>query len=143
VGGVILHAPFLSVFRIVLDSGCTLIGDKFPNIDLVPMIESPILFVHGTADQIVPFYHSQQLHGAVQKNLKVEPLFIDGMTHNNVHVAVREMFIRRLTEFLENNITPYATLEKSENTLKVRLKYFDKSKRDEYEKIPNASQLQQ
>uniref|UniRef100_A0A7S4W1K2 AB hydrolase-1 domain-containing protein n=1 Tax=Ditylum brightwellii TaxID=49249 RepID=A0A7S4W1K2_9STRA len=33
VGGLILHAPFMSVFRIVLESGCTLPGDKFPNCD--------------------------------------------------------------------------------------------------------------
>jgi abhydrolase domain-containing protein 17 len=143
VGGVILHAPFLSVFRIVLDSGCTLIGDKFPNIDLVPMIESPILFVHGTADQIVPFYHSQQLHSAVQKNYKVEPLFIDGMTHNNVHVAVRQKFITRLMDFLEKNIVPHASLEKSENTLKVKLKYFDRKIEDEFEGLPSTLQLQQ
>jgi len=38
VGGLILHAPFLSVYRVVLDSGCTLIGDKFPNVDLAPGI---------------------------------------------------------------------------------------------------------
>jgi fermentation-respiration switch protein FrsA (DUF1100 family) len=143
VGGVILHAPFLSVFRIVLDSGCTLIGDKFPNIDLVPMIESPILFVHGTADQIVPVYHSQQLHSAVQKNCRVEPLFIDGMTHNNVHVAVRQLFISRLMGFLEKNIIPNASIEKSENTLRVKLKYSNRKKTDEWETSPNTLELQQ
>jgi len=38
VGGLILHAPFLSVYRIVIESGCTLVGDRFPNIDFVPYI---------------------------------------------------------------------------------------------------------
>ena len=38
VGGVILHAPFLSVYRIVIDTGCTVYGDKFPNIDQAPHI---------------------------------------------------------------------------------------------------------
>ena len=34
-GGVILHSPFLSVIRVVLDVGFTPIGDLFPNVDRV------------------------------------------------------------------------------------------------------------
>lgn len=34
-GGVILHSPFLSVIRVVLDMGFTTIGDLFPNVDRV------------------------------------------------------------------------------------------------------------
>ena len=39
VGGLILHAPFLSVYRVVIDTGCTLPGDKFPNVDLLSMVQ--------------------------------------------------------------------------------------------------------
>lgn len=34
-GGVVLHSPFLSVIRVVLDVGFTAIGDLFPNVDRV------------------------------------------------------------------------------------------------------------
>ena len=34
-GGVILHSPFLSVIRVVVDMGFTTVGDLFPNIDRV------------------------------------------------------------------------------------------------------------
>ena len=34
-GGVVLHSPFLSVIRVVIDMGFTAIGDLFPNIDRV------------------------------------------------------------------------------------------------------------
>ena len=34
-GGVVLHSPFLSVIRVVLDMGFTTVGDLFPNIDRV------------------------------------------------------------------------------------------------------------
>ena len=34
-GGVVLHSPFLSVIRVVLDVGFTTVGDLFPNIDRV------------------------------------------------------------------------------------------------------------
>mmetsp|Transcript_18274 Transcript_18274/g.27613 ORF Transcript_18274/g.27613 Transcript_18274/m.27613 type:complete len:299 (-) Transcript_18274:151-1047(-) len=107
VGGVILHAPFMSVFRIVLDTGCTIAGDKFPNIDLAPLIASPVLIVHGTADQIVPFYHAEKLHAALQPKSKAKPLYIEGMSHNNVHSKVRPLFIERLQDYLEEHVQPY------------------------------------
>lgn len=106
VGGVILHAPFLSVYRIVLDTGCTVYGDKFPNIDYAPSIESPLCLVHGTADQIVPFNHSERMYEALQPKARARPLFIEGMGHNNVHTVVRPMFVSRLNEFLDQNVWP-------------------------------------
>jgi abhydrolase domain-containing protein 17 len=106
VGGVILHAPFLSVYRIVLDTGCTVYGDKFPNIDYAPAIESPLCLVHGTADQIVPFNHSERMYEALQPKARARPLFIEGMGHNNVHTVVRPMFVSRLNEFLDQKVWP-------------------------------------
>lgn len=106
VGGVILHAPFLSVYRIVVDTGCTVYGDKFPNIDYAPMIKSPLLLVHGTADQIVPFNHSERLFQALPPESRARPLFIEGMGHNNVHSVVRPMFVARLNEYLEEHVWP-------------------------------------
>lgn len=106
VGGVILHAPFLSVYRIVIDTGCTVYGDKFPNIDQAPHIQSPTILVHGTADQIVPFNHSERLFQALPKESRAKPLYIEGMGHNNVHSVVRPMFVARLNEFLEEHVWP-------------------------------------
>lgn len=84
VGGVILHAPFLSVYRIVVDTGCTVYGDKFPNIDYAPQIKSPVILVHGTADQIVPFNHSERLYEALPPSSRARPLYIEGMGHNKM-----------------------------------------------------------
>lgn len=121
-GGVILHAPFLSVFRIVVDTGCTVYGDKFPNIDLAPMINSPLLLVHGTADQIVPFYHSERLYEALPGDSQAKPLFIEGMSHNNVHAAVRPLFISRLNEYLEEHVLPFvADTSGKHKVVKMRL----------------------
>ena len=108
VGGLILHAPFLSVFRVVLDTGCTLPGDKFPNLDVIPMVQSPVMLIHGTSDQIVPFHHSERLYERIQEEYRARPLYIEGMSHNNVHSQVRPMFVDRLTEFLEGHVWPAA-----------------------------------
>jgi hypothetical protein len=109
VGGLILHAPFLSVFRVVFDTGCTLYGDKFPNVDIIQMVKSPTILIHGTADQIVPFHHSERLFEAIPVAHRARPLYIEGMSHNNVHSQVRPMFVDRLTEYLEAHVWPHVS----------------------------------
>lgn len=130
VGGLILHAPFLSVYRIVLETGCTIYGDKFPNIDYAPYIGSPVLMIHGTADQIVPFNHSERLLEAVPRDHRAHPLFIEGMGHNNVHASVRPMFVERLVEYLDDHVWPHVenkgkrrvrTKSKTQKHVRVRL----------------------
>lgn len=39
VGGLILHSPFASVYRVVVNLGFTVSGDKFPNIDRINEVE--------------------------------------------------------------------------------------------------------
>jgi abhydrolase domain-containing protein 17 len=123
VGGLILHAPFLSVFRVVIDTGCTLPGDKFSNLDVIPMVKSPVMLIHGTSDQIVPFHHSERLFNAVSSQHRARPLYIEGMSHNNVHSQVRPMFVDRLTEYLESHVWPTAVSQQPSpisNSNKVR-----------------------
>lgn len=107
VGGLILHAPFLSVYRIVLESGCTLPGDRFPNVDFAPGIRSPALLIHGTKDSIVPFHHSERLLATVGEPYRAEPVFIKGMGHNNVHASVRPLFVGRLRAYLDRHVLPH------------------------------------
>jgi len=112
VGGLILHAPFLSVYRVVIDAGCTLYGDKFVNLDIIPMVRSPTLLIHGTSDQIVPFHHSERLFDAIPKGYQARPLYIEGMSHNNVHAQVRPMFVDRLTDYLREHVWPNVVIRK-------------------------------
>ena len=121
VGGLILHAPFLSVYRIVVDTGCTVPGDKFPNVDFMPNVDSPTVMVHGTKDQIVPFYHSQKLYDTLQYESRTRPLFIEGMGHNNVHSIVRPMFVERLTEYLDDHVRPYIVRKNPKTNRKMQL----------------------
>mmetsp|Transcript_31829 Transcript_31829/g.46899 ORF Transcript_31829/g.46899 Transcript_31829/m.46899 type:complete len:324 (+) Transcript_31829:276-1247(+) len=104
VGGLILHAPFLSVFRVVLESGCTLYGDKFPNVDFAPGIRCPVLIIHGTLDKIVPIRHGENLLLAVAEEFRAKPLFIEGMGHNHVNSRLRPLFVERVTDYLDAHV---------------------------------------
>lgn len=116
VGGLILHAPFLSVFRIVLESGCTLMGDQFPNVDYIPNVETPTLLIHGKVDKVVPSHHSQTLYDKMQEEYRTPPLFIDEMGHNNVQLVVRDIFLDHVREYLDT----YVRTEDSKRTSKSK-----------------------
>lgn len=66
VAGVVLVAPFLSVRDLCRDHTGPAIADmitnRFPNNEAVQRIKSPILFVHGMRDDIVPYRHGAQLY---------------------------------------------------------------------------------
>ena len=62
VAGVILHCAIASALRVIFDLRWTLPFDKFPNVDRVTKIESPVFVIHGRRDEIVPFRHGEALH---------------------------------------------------------------------------------
>ena len=82
VAGVILHSGLMSALRVVFNLRWTLPFDKFPNIDRMANIDCPVYIIHGKRDEIVPFYHAQELHR--QTRHKYPPYYVDGAGHNNV-----------------------------------------------------------
>ena len=120
VGGLILHAPFLSVFRIVLESGCTLLGDQFPNVDYCPNILTPTLLIHGKVDKVVPVEHSISLYKKLDEDSKTPPLFIDEMGHNNVQLVVRDLFLDHVKEYLDVYVRTKTTRRQKNTKLNGR-----------------------
>lgn len=90
VAGVILQSPLLSAYRVAFNFRFTLAGDMFPNIDRVGDIESPIFIIHGTRDEVVPFWHGQELFLACQRRYRAKPFWVDGAGHNNIENMLRE-----------------------------------------------------
>merc|ERR1712032_1192912 len=79
-------------------------GDPFPNVDLVPYIKCPVMVIHGTQDEIVPFWHGEQLYAAVKDEYKSEPFWVDGAKHNNIESKFLGELLERLNHFLDLNI---------------------------------------
>jgi hypothetical protein len=59
-----------------------LLSQRFASINKVPSLKMPTLYIHGTADELIPFEMSQRLYGATRssKQLKLFPK----AGHNNV-----------------------------------------------------------
>ena len=104
VGGLIIQSGLMSIFRVVLNLRWTLPLDKFPNIDRIPNIDCPVFIIHGTRDEIVPFYHAQEMYKATRH--KYPAYFVEGAGHNNVekfagdYLKRVEAFITHVDEFI-------------------------------------------
>lgn len=83
----------------------TLPFDKFPNIDRMSNIDSPVFVIHGRRDEIVPFYHAEELH-AKSKN-KYPPYYVDGAGHNNVEKYASDYLvkIRQFIQYVDDYIS--------------------------------------
>ena len=61
VGGIALQGAFTSVYRIYTRWGM-IPYDYYPNIRRIQNINCPTLIMHGQSDEIIPFYHAEQLY---------------------------------------------------------------------------------
>jgi pimeloyl-ACP methyl ester carboxylesterase len=59
--GLVLISPFLSAFR-TLTRIPLFPGDKFSNISRISDVGLPLLVIHGTRDEVIPFSHGRTLH---------------------------------------------------------------------------------
>jgi fermentation-respiration switch protein FrsA (DUF1100 family) len=89
----------LSLFRIAFNSNFSLPGDQLATVDRLEKIEAPTLVIHGTDDEIVPFWHGVEIHKSC-RNKSIEPYWVDGGEHNNLEVIDNSEFIRRVVDFL-------------------------------------------
>mmetsp|Transcript_2053 Transcript_2053/g.6158 ORF Transcript_2053/g.6158 Transcript_2053/m.6158 type:complete len:253 (-) Transcript_2053:60-818(-) len=102
-GGVVLQAPLLSVLRVALDLRFTFRCDMFPNGARVRDFRTPTLIIHGTHDEIVPFWHGERLFFNLPPKYRARPLWVPGGAHNNIEAVLRAdgAFYDGLGDFLD------------------------------------------
>jgi abhydrolase domain-containing protein 17 len=99
VRGLILQCPMLSMYRILFNLKLTLPGDKLCSVDRLKNIWAPIMVLHGTRDEIVPFWHGLELYEQCHDK-SCPPYWVRGGTHNDVELLDKATFLIRLNEFL-------------------------------------------
>ena len=83
-GGVILISPFLSAFRTVTRIPlfpC----DRFPNLNRIKNIKTPLLVIHGEEDGVIPFKDGKELYELSAAEDKTF-LPIPNAGHNNIFI---------------------------------------------------------
>jgi fermentation-respiration switch protein FrsA (DUF1100 family) len=103
VAGLVLESSFVSIFRVMVRVPIFPF-DKFENLRKVGKVACPIFVIHGTRDEIVPFWHGETLYRqAREPKLR---LWVDGADHDNlVQVAGEEYWrgLARFTRLIEGN----------------------------------------
>lgn len=98
--GVVLQSPLESCGRAVFGSTVSWVGyrfDLFKNYEKIDKVTCPVLVMHGTADDIVPWQNGIALHDACPN--AVEPLWVQDVGHNDMP---NEVCLRRVRTFLDN-----------------------------------------
>jgi len=99
---VVLHSAILSGLRVMYPVKRTYWFDIYKNIDKMPLVNCPVLIIHGTSDEVVDCSHGKQLWELCKE--KYEPLWLKGGSHCNLELYPD--YIRHLRKFI-------STVEKS------------------------------
>lgn len=103
--GIVLHSPLTSGLRLAFpNTKRTWFFDAFPNIDKVPKINSPVLVIHGTEDEVIDISHGQAIHSLCRN--PVSPLWVEGAGHNDIELF-RE-YLERVKKFINSDIVTSA-----------------------------------
>jgi hypothetical protein len=97
-GGLILQAPFMSVYRVVT-RWRILPFDQFENVKKISKVGSPVLVMHGTADEVIPFRHGEAMLAAAAEPKR--SLWVPGAGHNNFIEVAGPRYWGALREFAE------------------------------------------
>lgn len=95
-GGLILQSAFTSTFR-VLTRVRLLPFDRFPNLARLRDVHCPVLVVHGTRDEVVPWSHGKRLFAAAAEPKR--RLWVDGAGHNDVLQVAGRRYTEELARF--------------------------------------------
>ncbi|KAK1289683.1 hypothetical protein QJS10_CPB18g00595 [Acorus calamus] len=93
---VVLHSPILSGLRVMYPVKRTYWFDIYKNIDKIPLVNCPVLIIHGTADEVVDWSHGRQLWELCKE--KYEPLWLKGGNHCDLELFPE--YIKHLKKFI-------------------------------------------
>ena len=97
--GLVLQGVFVSTYR-VMTRVPLLPGDKFKNLGKVPQLKLPVLVIHGTADQTIPFWHGEALYEAIMA--RKTKLFIEGGPHTGLADYAGPRYWAELRKFTDS-----------------------------------------
>ncbi|XP_011021114.1 PREDICTED: alpha/beta hydrolase domain-containing protein 17B-like [Populus euphratica] len=93
---VVLHSPIASGLRVMYPVKRTYWFDIYKNIDKIPLVNCPVLVIHGTADDVVDWSHGKQLWECCKE--KYEPLWVKGGNHCDLELFPQ--YIKHLKKFI-------------------------------------------
>ena len=97
VAGLVAESTFISAFRVVIPFPI-LPFHKFKNLEKITKIKCPVLVMHGTADDVIPFNHGEKLFEAAPQAKLF--LWVQGANHNNFDEIAGVKYEETLRKFI-------------------------------------------
>ncbi len=92
------HALFCEAYPAI---DCTVPSEGYSALDTLPLSRVPKLFIHGTADGVVPFSHSIAMHEAASE--PKELVILDGVGHIDAFISRQSFAYReKIQQFLSH-----------------------------------------
>lgn len=98
-GGIILESPFLTAFRVITRIPLFPI-DKFQNDLKITKVKTPILIIHGKQDEVIPFWHGQELFD--KGNSPKTFYAIENAGHNDIVYVAGENYWNAIQKFADD-----------------------------------------
>ena len=106
-GGLIVESSFTSMNAMADIMGYSrffplefILTQKFDSINKISQIEVPILLIHGTEDEVVPSFMSQELYNVASSAKKLH--WVAGAGHNDVPRVGGENYLKIVSHFVES-----------------------------------------
>jgi len=99
--GVIADSGFTTLAEVIAENyfpAGPLLTQRFDALSRVPELKMPALFIHGTADRLVPAAMSRRLYAAAPEPKRL--LMIEGATHSNYVGVGLDEYRRGIDEFV-------------------------------------------
>ena len=103
--GLIVESSFTSIRKVVAYRNNfwmfpveSILTQRFDSIGKVSNLKIPVLFIHGTADVIVPAFMSQDLYAAAPEPKKL--VLVPGAAHNNVAEVAASVYLEAVRSFV-------------------------------------------
>ncbi|MBD2086079.1 alpha/beta hydrolase [Coleofasciculus sp. FACHB-542] len=101
--GLIVESAFITAFR-VLTRIPIVPFDRFRNLDKIKKVRCPVLVMHGRRDEVIPFWHGEQLFAAANEPKRF--LWVDEAGHNDfgwVAAQKSEKAVREFAQLVEQS----------------------------------------
>lgn len=96
VAGVILESPMLTAFQIL-----TVVPlfptDKYRNNQKIKKVHAPLLIIHGTKDEVIPYWHGKRLYELA--NPPKSFFSVEGAGHNNIQLIAGKTYWNAILKF--------------------------------------------
>ncbi len=96
VGGLIIESTFVTAYR-VMTRISLLPLDKFKSLSKIKKVRCPVLVIHGTRDEVIPFWHGEKLFE--EANEPKTFLQVKDAEHNNLMRTAGSDYEKALQDF--------------------------------------------